>query len=541
MDDLKAKRKVAFYIRVSTERQAKVEEGSLKNQKQILHTELERRNLQDKDWGTFVEAYIDEGISGKNTNRPAFKRMMTDLEIGRIDTVMFTELSRLSRSLKDFLNIFEFAQKHQCDLVCLKTDIDTTSPYKSLITKILMVFAEFEREMTSRRTSQNAYERSKRGLANGGVTLLGYKRDKKRKGYLFVDTKESKIVQEIFTTYPKEKSIKKTTDSIKTEYEGQSPRLKNITRSKIYSILINKAYIGIREIYKRDGTGSEEVSAVWDAIVAEDVFNKVQTILQKNRDRYHSRGSQRYNYLFSGLLRCGKCGEKLQGKCAYSSSDNKHYYYSHKSNCPKGGITRIDAETVHTLVLDWLRDLSENGEWFQRLKEQGKKQIDVRIAFLQESLNKLETETKGIDAEIENRIRELTKTNSDIIRQTIEKSVIKFEELKKENEEKRLCVNQTIQELKTLLLNDENLFTDYSSRVREVLDLQPTNMEDGSIRLPENQKMAPETLKNAFKDLLASLILEERAIKIALSSVNKKALCSSVFAFAPPVRLELTT
>ena len=50
MDDLKAKRKVAFYIRVSTERQAKVEEGSLKNQKQILHTEVERRNLQDKDW-----------------------------------------------------------------------------------------------------------------------------------------------------------------------------------------------------------------------------------------------------------------------------------------------------------------------------------------------------------------------------------------------------------------------------------------------------------------------------------------------------------
>ena len=47
--------------------------------------------------------------------------------------------------------------------MCLITDIDTTSPYKSLITKILMIFAEFEREMTSKRTSQNAYERSKRG------------------------------------------------------------------------------------------------------------------------------------------------------------------------------------------------------------------------------------------------------------------------------------------------------------------------------------------------------------------------------------------
>ena len=145
------------------------------------------------------------------------------------------------------------------------------------------------------------------------------------------------------------------------------------------------------------------------------------------------------------------------------------------------------------------------------------------------------------DLQIENRIHELTKTNSDIVRQTIEKSIIKFEELKKENEEKRLYVNHTIQGLKKLLFNDENLFADYSSRVREVLDLQPTNMEDGSIRVPENQKMAPETLKNAFKDLLASLILEETAVKIALSCVNKKALCSSVFASAPPHGLEPRT
>ena len=76
----------------------------------MLEAELERRNQQKPGWGVFVDAYVDEGLSGKNTNRPAFQRMMQDAEIGRIDTVMFTELSRLSRSLKDFLNIFEFAR-----------------------------------------------------------------------------------------------------------------------------------------------------------------------------------------------------------------------------------------------------------------------------------------------------------------------------------------------------------------------------------------------------------------------------------------------
>jgi len=190
-------RKVAFYIRVSTERQARVEEGSLKNQKQMLQAELERRNAQKKDWGVFVKAYVDEGISGKDTNRPAFQQMLVDIEIGRIDTVMFTELSRLSRSWKDFLNIFEFVRRHDCDLICLKTNIDTTSPYQEFVTKILIVFAEFEREMISRRTSLNVYEHSKRGLANGGQTILGYKRDKKRKDHLIVDEKESEVAQTI--------------------------------------------------------------------------------------------------------------------------------------------------------------------------------------------------------------------------------------------------------------------------------------------------------------------------------------------------------
>ena len=65
-------RKVAFYIRVSTERQAKVEEGSLKNQQQMLRAELDRRNVQRKDWGAFVESYVvSESHQSKAVERRA--------------------------------------------------------------------------------------------------------------------------------------------------------------------------------------------------------------------------------------------------------------------------------------------------------------------------------------------------------------------------------------------------------------------------------------------------------------------------------------
>ena len=111
--------------------------------------------------------------------------------MARIDTVMFTELSRLSRSLNNFLNIFEFAQRHSWDLVCLKTEIDTTFPYQSLVTKILMVFAEFEREITSRRTDSPRAGRSSRPHART--------KDENRQLYSSVFSIEAKALWGIMT------------------------------------------------------------------------------------------------------------------------------------------------------------------------------------------------------------------------------------------------------------------------------------------------------------------------------------------------------
>ena len=82
-----------------------------------------------------------------------------------------------------------------------------------------MIFAEFEREMTFQRTAANAYERSKRGLANGG-------------GYLVVEEAESKVTQEIFTTYLREQAIKLTTEAVRERH--QTHVRTRITRSNVY-------------------------------------------------------------------------------------------------------------------------------------------------------------------------------------------------------------------------------------------------------------------------------------------------------------------
>jgi site-specific DNA recombinase len=523
MNSAAPQRKVAFYIRVSTERQAKVEEGSLKNQDQMLRAELDRRILQHKDWGAFVESYVDEGISAKTTNRPAFQRLMRDIELGRIDTVMFTELSRLSRSLKDFLNIFEFAQRHACDLVCLKTEIDTTSPYQGLVTKILIVFSEFEREMTSRRTAINAYERSKRGLANGGQVLLGYRRDKKHKGRLLIDETEASVVRAIFQTYVRERSIRRTTDRIKKRFLGKSPRLKRITSGKIYSALTNKGYIGIRQINTHSKDDREEVPAAWAPIVTPHLFQKAQDILKSNTVRYHRRGPERYLYLLSGLLACGKCGQRLQGRSAYSSNGKRHRYYSHRTKCPEGGLDRIDAELAQKLVLAWLRDVASNGPRFRELEAQGRKRIAHHTGELRESLRGLEAEETAIEERVEARIQELTRTRTEAVRESIEKSILDLRQRKKGLEEKQTFVLDAIRQTESILKSQEDQFTKYSRWIRKVLD----QTGDG--------------LKPGIHGLVSRLLLMDSEMKLALSGANLKEPVRVAFAFAPPAGLEPAT
>jgi len=218
------------------------------------------------------------------------------------------------------------------------------------------------------------------------------------------------------------------------------------------------------------------------------------------------------------LIRCGKCGEKLQGKSAYSRIKKKHYYYSHKHTCKNDGINRIDAESTHKLILDWLRDISVNGEKFHQLQEQGKIRINNRIDFLNKSLKELDAEEIRLEKEIEARVSELVKTKLDVVKSTIEQSIVKLDEDKKDIEAKRLYIEYEIEELKKLLADGKNLFKEYSQKIKDIL----------------NKGFAD--IKEKLKDIVSYIRLDEKEIKIALSGVNQKGLVSALFASSPPDR-----
>ncbi len=204
-------RRVGIYIRVSTEEQARIQDGSLVSQKNRLIEYIEYQNkLQNNTWGTLVQIYCDEGKSAKDMNRPEFKRLLLDVQTGKVNLILATELSRLSRSIRDFCEIWDLFKKHECSFITLRESFDTTTASGEMMVFNLINYAQYERKQTAERISANWLSRSKRGLWNGGTLPLGYDRNPKNKGELIINEKEAQTVRKIFETSLEIGSVRKT-------------------------------------------------------------------------------------------------------------------------------------------------------------------------------------------------------------------------------------------------------------------------------------------------------------------------------------------
>lgn len=381
-------RKIAIYCRVSTEEQAKNKEGSITSQIQRLKMKVDEKNAYENGkWGKIVSIYQDAAYSGKNTDRPEFQRMLADVKRQRINTILVTELSRLSRSVTDFLNFIKELEDHGCDFICLQYDFDTTSPAGKVFMTIIMALAQFERELTAERIKNNFHARALRGLSNGGTPFLGYDKDPANSGKLLVNKDEALIVREIFDYFVKVSKTsevaqwlnkKSTTNKSWTGKDGKSRGGKKFTRSAIWRILTNPAYIGKREVNKthrdmnpKDLKPEEHyqlVNASWKPLIDNDVFEAAQGKLNWSK---RVKTAPTHDFILSGLLVCDECGKTLGGHVAHGRN-GKHFYYEHnqKSECRIKRYPAISLENlIKRQVFTFLNHKSMNEEFRQAVAE----------------------------------------------------------------------------------------------------------------------------------------------------------------------------
>lgn len=324
--------KIGIYIRVSTEEQAQNEEGSIRNQEQRLRQQVEIKNM-DSNFGEIVDVFIDRAKSGKDTNRPELQRMLAAIQNNEINFVMATELSRISRSIKDFSEIWELIQNHGCGFQSLRENFDSTSAAGEMVLFTVANIAQFERRQVSERVLHNMTARAKRGLYNGGVVPFGYQLIPGKPGYLEINKEHAQVVKSCFEAFLQKETLSRTAKHLNNtglrlsrqmQGGGGFKRLKHFTVDNLHHILRNKAYAGIK-VYKEKGI-EKTAKAVWPPIIDENVFNRVQEILTKNHHAKKPSSPLRYPYLLTGICYCKSCGDHLSGKSAHGNGGKIPYY-----------------------------------------------------------------------------------------------------------------------------------------------------------------------------------------------------------------------
>jgi len=230
----KATKKVGLVVRVSTDSQAANDEGSLKTQLQRLRRHIEyKREACGETW---VEAGVYElrAVSGKDSVRSEeFQRLYADIRAGRVNVIAATAMDRVTRSVKDFITLFEFLQEHGVEFVSLKEQCDTSTAVGRLFATMIMALAQFERENTAERTRDATAARAERGLWNGG-RILGYDPDPQNRSTLIPNTDEATIVNCAFDTYLDCGSVKETVETLN----------RRGFRTKVYTSRRNKQHSG---------------------------------------------------------------------------------------------------------------------------------------------------------------------------------------------------------------------------------------------------------------------------------------------------------
>ena len=283
------KTRCAIYTRVSTDERLDMEFNSLDAQREAGLAYVESQ--KHEGWIPVGDRYDDGGFSGGTLERPALKRLLADIEAGRVDVVVVYKIDRLSRSLMDFAKLVEVFDRRQVTFVSITQSFNTTTSMGRLTLNILLSFAQFEREVIGERVRDKIAASRARGLWMGGMPPLGYDVVERK---LVVNDAEAELVRLIFSRFVRVGSATKLAQELRrdghttkswTTQDGNHRPGKPIDKGAIYKILGNRVYLG-EAVHKGTSYPGEHAPiidyATWDkvhAILAEN------TVARSNRTR----------------------------------------------------------------------------------------------------------------------------------------------------------------------------------------------------------------------------------------------------------------
>jgi site-specific DNA recombinase len=387
----------AVYTRKSTEEGLEQDFNSLDAQREAAEAYIVSQ--KSKGWACLPDRYDDGGYTGGNTDRPAFQRLMADVQAGKIDCIVVYKVDRLSRLLLDFAKIIETLDTHGVSFVSVTQQFDTTTSMGRLTLNILLSFAQFEREIIAERTRDKIAAAKRRGKWMGGILILGY--DRGENGGLVVNPDEAPRVKEIFRLYLRKKSLLAVAKELRRRgwrnkewvtKRGRRRGGKHFDKNSLFYLLTNVAYVGKIKHHDQLYDGEHP------AIVPEELFEKVQAQLRRN-GRSGGRGVRnKYGALLRGLLRCGPCDCAMVHSYTVKGAKRYRYYVCSKAqkqgweSCP---TKSVPAGEIEKFVVDQIRSVGRDPELVAETLKQVRKQNAEAVGRLEAEQAILQRELKG--------------------------------------------------------------------------------------------------------------------------------------------------
>jgi site-specific DNA recombinase len=332
--------------------------------------------------------------------RPALKRLLADIEAGKIDCVIVYKVDRLSRSLLDFARLIEAFDKRKVSFVSVTQQFNTATSMGRLVLNVLLSFAQFEREIIGERIRDKIAATRRKGHWAGGYPVLGYDLDRSNgRARLVINAREAARVREIYQRYLSLGSLLPVVEDLakrgwrNKEWTTKKDRAmggRPFDKGTLYALLTNPIYIG-KVRHKSDVYPGEH-----EAIVAAELFNKVQATLQRNR---HSGGvtiRNRHGSLLRGLLHCSSCQRTMVHSFSCRGERRYRYYtctraiQNGRRCCASGSLPAAEIERV---VVDQIRAIADDKELRAEVYRQSQEQLDRAIG-------ELTTEQKGLEREL---------------------------------------------------------------------------------------------------------------------------------------------
>ena len=425
---------IVLYERLSREDENLGESYSISNQKKLLED-----YCREKGWTRFRH-FTDDGISGTTFNRPAFQRMIADIEAGKVGCVVTKDLSRLGRNYIEAGSYIEiFFPQHKVRYIAITDGVDSLTRQEMDITPFKNILNDMYSRDISKKVLAGRMARSRQGKFCGGRPPFGLMRDPQDKGHLILDPETAPIIRKIYdyaldgmgsmriAKRLMEEKIPITQVRVNTEF-GANYYAWGVTR--ICHILRNPFYKGAHLVCRTHQKGIrsntygiiprdqwEVIEGCHEAIVTPEEWQRVQQLIDGRPTIMEGNACPYYN-IFHGIIYCATCGKSMQVRYEKVGRTDRNrftgkmrepidraYYICQTYNrmgCKVCSSHKIEARDLYDLVLKDIQELAgeamkDADAFYQRLSSRMESRYVADTDGLHRERERLQSRNQEID------------------------------------------------------------------------------------------------------------------------------------------------